>query len=95
MKTIAPTVAGVHLGLDCASAGEIEVGASSTQYIDFTVTNSDYSGRIMDINSDASLNWFDGANATATPNMTQTPSGLFESGAAVSIDKRLKCDEKP
>ena len=44
---IAPTVAGVYIGMVNSAAGGIEICSSSTQYIDFTIINSDYRGVIM------------------------------------------------
>ena len=81
--------------MDSSAVGGIETCASSTQYIVFAVTSSDYRGRMSYINSDSSFKLDVGANATAMPNMQLTPSALLENGAAVSSDKRLKFNEEP
>jgi hypothetical protein len=47
-KPLAPTAAGVYIGLDgTSSAGGIEICSSFLQYIDFTVVNSDFKGRMI------------------------------------------------
>ena len=63
------------------------------QYIDFTVINSDYRGRMSYMRCDSSFISYVGANAAATPYMKLLPSGLSVSGAAVSNNKKLKVNE--
>ena len=72
-KSTSPTVAGVHLGMDSSSARGIDICASSTQYIHFTVINADYKGRMSYISSESSFNCSLGANNGATPNMKLLP----------------------
>ena len=81
--------------MDSAAAGGIEICASSMQYIDFSITNSDCRGRIGYINIESSFKWYVGAHATTTPNMKVTPSGLSVSGAEVSGVKKLMFNENP
>ena len=65
-----PAVAGVYIGLDSVATGGIEISASSTQYIDFTIIKSDYRVGMSYVNGDSGFNWYVGANAAAMPNMT-------------------------
>ena len=83
VKATTPTVAGVYLGFANSAAGGIEICSSSTQYVVFTITNTDYRGRLININSDSRCNWFVGASAIATPYMKLTRSGLSVSGVVV------------
>ena len=46
-KPIAPTAAGVYIGLDTTTAGGIEICSSTQQYIDFTIPSSDFKGRMI------------------------------------------------
>ena len=46
-------------------------------------------------NGDSSFHWYVGANATTTPNMKLTSTGLSVLGAAISSNRRLKLNEKP
>ena len=72
-KLTTPTVVGVYIGMDTLAVGGIELCASSTSYIDFTMTSSDYRGRMLDNISEASFKWLVGASSGATPNIKLLP----------------------
>ena len=93
-KPLAPTAAGVYMGLDTTASAGIDICASSTQYIDSTIPNSDVKGRNIYTHTDSSFNWFVGGSGTTK--MTLSPTALFVSGTLVSTsDKRLKFNRKP
>ena len=54
-KPTTPTTAGVHMGIDSASAGGLEICSSSIQYIDFTIPNNYARGRQLYNKSDSSF----------------------------------------
>ena len=89
-KTTTPTVAGVYIGMDNAATGGIEICASNTQSIDFTIMNSEYRGKMSYVNIDSSFNWYVRANAGPTPTMKLTPSGLSVSGAALATGTQVE-----
>ena len=82
------------MGLDNTAAAGIEICSSTMQYIDFTIPSSDYKGRVIYNNTEASFNWF--VDGSATTKMTLNPTALYVGGTTVSpSDKRLKFNEKP
>lgn len=55
-KPTTPTVVGVYIGMGSSAAGGIEICASSIQYIDSTIINSEFQRMMSYIVSDASFN---------------------------------------
>ena len=93
-KPLAPTAAGVYMGLDTTAADGIEICSSSIQYIDFTIPSSDYKRRMTYNNTDSSFHWFLGGSATTK--MTLNFAALYVGGTTVSSSgKRLEFNEKP
>ena len=91
----APTVVGCNLG--CDSAGQyaaLELCAVTSAYIDCTIANTDWNGRILYTFSTAAFAWCIGSTWTAK--MTLKSGGLYIGATLVSAsDKRLKFNEKP
>ena len=46
-KPTEPSVAGVYVGLDNATAGGMEICCSSSPYVDFTTINNEFKGRLI------------------------------------------------
>ena len=85
--------ASVYMGTDNATTGETEICSSTTQYIDFTITNSDYRGNIIYNSSETSFSWLVGASRGSPPHMNSLPSGFSVNGTSVSSDRIFQCYE--
>ena len=82
------------LGLDSTATSDIEICAGDMQYIDFSIPASDYNGRMIYNNVDASFAWL--FNGPATTRMSLNATTLYGGGTRVSSsDERLKFNEKP
>ena len=62
-KLTTPSVVGVYIGMDNVAAGRIEICASSTQYMDFAIINSDYRGRVSYDYRESRFTWCVGAGS--------------------------------
>ena len=100
-KPVAPTAAGVYIGLDSSTGGGIEICTGSAQYIDFTIPTPinppptyDFRGRMLYNHSESAFAWSVGGSGTAK--MVLNATALYVGGTTVSSsDKRLKFNEKP
>ena len=76
-KPVAPTVAGVHIGLDTSTGGSIEICIGTVQYIDFTIPTTStptygFRGILIYSNTDSSFAWHVGGSSTAKMTLNGT-----------------------
>ena len=76
-KPVAPTAAGVYIGLDTSTGGGIEICTGTIQYIDFTIPTptTDFRGRMLYNNTESAFAWHVGGSGTAK--MTLNTTALF------------------
>ena len=56
-KPTTPSIGSVYVGLDNAAAGQMDICASSSAYIDFTTINNDFKGKMLYVRGDNSFSW--------------------------------------
>ncbi len=84
-----PTVQGVFMGVTTDSYGNTDLCGTNGAYIDFTIPNNNYKGRMHYVNASRSFVWF--VNCSASGSMTLNATFLVVNGTTLqSSDKRLK-----